>query len=290
MSIIFECVRDGQRYVTSPGTAGQYSLYPVADLYALLRDTPAREFPGGPLAYLREHSPAPLTVTDLAGFELLPCLLPPDPRQGVVCGFGLTHQSKVAQPPESDERPAFFIKGFADTLKRSGDVLRMSRGALSACEEAEVVALFLVADNGRPDYIGYTFGNDLTDIALAKSKRNYLAYAKLQPSAISHLLYWQPLPDLIRGTTSIYRAGDLHWEQRFSTGLSCLCYDADDLFDTLWQHPSLRLPGTLIYLYMGADRNSADAGIHLSHGDTVVCEFDSGPRLSNLIEWENVHV
>ena len=51
-----------------------------------------------------------------------------------------------------------------------------------------------------------------------------------------------------------------------------------------------RLPGTLIYLYLGADRNSADAGIHLSHGDTVVCDFDNGPRLSNLIEWENVHV
>ena len=77
----------------------------------------------------------------------------------MVCGFGLTHQSKVAVPPEHDERPAFFIKGFADTLKRSGDVLCMSRGALSACEEAEVVALFLVSENGQPDYLGYTFGN-----------------------------------------------------------------------------------------------------------------------------------
>lgn len=290
MSIIFECERDGQRYVTSPSVAGQYTLYPVSSLYALLRETAAGEYPEGPLEYLREHIPTPLAVTDLAGFELLPCLQPPDPRQGVVCGFGLTHKSKVAIPPEHDERPSFFIKGFADTLKRSGDVLRMSHGALSACEEAEVVALFLVTENGRPDYLGYTLGNDLTDIALAKSKRNYLAYAKLQPSAISHLLYWQPLPDLIQGRTSIYRAGDLHWEQGFNTGLSCLCYDAGDLFDTLWQHPSLRLPGTLIYLYLGADRNSADAGIHLSHGDTVVCDFDSGPRLSNLIEWENVHV
>ncbi|UII69057.1 sugar transporter [Pseudomonas sp. HN11] len=290
MSIIFECARDGQRYVTRPSSVGPYTLYPVSDLYTLLRDTPAGEYPGGPLEYLREHSPAPLIVADLAGFELLPCLQPPDPRQGMVCGFGLTHQSKVAEPPQHGERPAFFIKGFADSLKRSGDVLRMNHGALSACEEAEVVALFLVADDSRPNYIGYTFGNDLTDIVLAKSKRNYLAYAKLQPSAISHLLYRQPLPELIQGKTSIYRAGNLHWEQGFSTGLSCLCYDADDLFGTLWQHPSLRLPGTLIYLYLGADRNSADAGIHLSHGDTVVCDFDSGPRLSNLIEWENVHV
>jgi len=144
----------------------------------------------------------------------------------------------------------------------------MSRGVLSACEEAEVVALFLVAENGQPDYLGYIFGNGLTDIALAKSKRNYLAYAKLQPSAISHLHYRQPLPELVQGRTSIYRAGPLHWEQRFRTGLSCLCYDVGDLFDTLWQHPSLRLPGTLIY--QGADRNSADAGIQLSHGDTVV--------------------
>ncbi|MDU9393531.1 sugar transporter [Pseudomonas sp. zfem002] len=290
MSIIFECARDGQRYVASPGGAGQFTLYPVPSLHALLRDTAAGKYPGGPLEFLREHIPAPLTVTDLAGFELLPCLLPADPRQGVVCGFGLTHQSKIATPPQDDERPAFFIKGFADTLKRSGEVLRMSRGALSACEEAEVVALFLVDANGQPGYLGYTFGNDLTDIELARSKRNYLAYAKLQPSAISHLFYWQPLPELIKGRTSIYRAGDLHWQQDFNTGLSCLSYDANALFDTLWQHPSLRLPGTLIYLYMGADRNSADAGIHLSHGDTVVCDFDGGPRLSNLIEWENRHV
>lgn len=289
MSIIFECERDGQRYVTSPSTSGQYTLYPLNSLYHLLRDTPAGQHPGGPLEYLRARDIQPLTVEDLSGFELLPCLLPPDPRQGMVCGFGLTHQSKVAEQPAQDERPAFFIKGFANTLKRSGDVLRMSPGALSACEEAEVVALFLVAENGQPDYIGYTFGNDLTDIALAKSRRNYLAYAKLQPSAISHQFFQQPLPQLVQGRTSIYRAGDLHWEQRFSTGLSCLCYQASDLFETLWQHPPLRLPGTLIYLYMGADRNSADAGIQLSHGDTVVCDFESGPRLSNLIEWENAH-
>lgn len=290
MSIIFECERDGQHYITSPCTNEQYALYPVNSMYQLLRETPAGQYPDGPLAYLREQGVTPQRVADLSGFDMLPCLQPPDPRHGMVCGFGLTHQSKVAVPPEHDERPAFFIKGFADTLKRSGDVLCMSRGALSACEEAEVVALFLVSENGQPDYLGYTFGNDLTDIALAKSKRNYLAYAKLQPSAISHLLYRQPLPELVQGRTSIYRAGNLHWEQEFRTGLSCLCYDVDDLFNTLWQHPALRLPGTLIYLYLGADRNSADAGIQLSHGDTVVCDFESGPRLSNLIEWENVHV
>ncbi|TFY86700.1 sugar transporter [Pseudomonas kairouanensis] len=286
MSIIFECERDGQRYVSGAPDAGRYTLFAVPSLYEVLQATAGEN----PLDYLRQQALAPITATDLSGFELLPCLLPPDPRKGMVCGFGLTHQSKVATPPEKDERPAFFIKGFADSLKRSGDILRMSRGALSACEEAEVVALFLVAENGTANYVGYTFGNDLTDIALAKSKRNYLAYAKLQQSAISHLLYWRPLPELIQGRTSIYREGDLHWEQGFRTGLSCLCYDANDLFDTLWEHPSLRLPGTLIYVYLGADRNSADYGIHLSHGDTVVCDFDSGPRLSNLIEWEHAHV
>lgn len=48
MSIIFECARDGQRYVTRPSSTGPYTLYPVSDLYTLLRDTPAGEYPGGP--------------------------------------------------------------------------------------------------------------------------------------------------------------------------------------------------------------------------------------------------
>lgn len=290
MSIIFECARDGQRYVTAPCTKGPWTLYPVSDLYTLLRDTPAARYQGGPLEYLRLHSPISLTQTDLTGFDFLPCLQPPDARQGIVCGFGLTHQSKVTAPPEKGELPAFFIKGFANTLKRSGDVVRVSQDALSACEEAEIVALFMVSEDGQPTYIGWTYGNDLTDISLARSKRNYLAYAKLQPSVISHLLHIQPLPTLIQGKTSIYRDDKLKWEQCFNTGVSCLCYEIDYLFESLWKYPSLQLPGTLIYLYLGADRNSADAGVLINHGDLVVCDFYAGSRLTNLIEWEISHV
>ena len=59
MSIIFECERDGQHYITCPCTNEQYALYPVNSMYQLLRETPAGQYPDGPLAYLREQGVTP---------------------------------------------------------------------------------------------------------------------------------------------------------------------------------------------------------------------------------------
>jgi hypothetical protein len=84
MSIIFECERDGQHYITCPCTNEQYALYPVNSMYQLLRETPAGQYPDGPLAYLREQGVTPQRVADLSGFDMLPCLQPPDPRHGMV--------------------------------------------------------------------------------------------------------------------------------------------------------------------------------------------------------------
>jgi len=111
MSIIFECARDGQRYISAPPPPGSTpSIRSTVRTNCFGKHLRAST-PEGPLAYLREQGATPQNVADLSGFDLLPCLLPPDPRQGVVCGFGLTHQSKVTTPPEHDERPAFFYQG-----------------------------------------------------------------------------------------------------------------------------------------------------------------------------------
>lgn len=215
--------------------------------------------------------------------------LPAEPTYGMASGFGLAHRNKVpADKLNANGRvtghPTWFFKGFAHALKTDGEPLRLSSVAQVACEEAEIVLVYHVDQDRRPRYLGFTFGNDMTDIGQIRSNPSYLSYGKLSDSAIHPCLFLGAPPERADGSVRIARHEETVWEGEITNGHSVLAYDVETMMSKLWLHHSLLVPGMVHYVYIGADRNSIDYGHHIKSGDVVDIRFNAfGVRLRNQV-------
>ena len=69
------------------------------------------------------------------------------------------------------------------------------------------------------------------------------------------------------------------------TGLQALFHPIDQTMEHLWSMAVTRAPRLTHYVFLGADRNSFDAGIEIQVGDQMELAFEShGVILSNPIE------
>ncbi|MBU2713764.1 hypothetical protein [Zooshikella harenae] len=205
--------------------------------------------------------------------------LPDDRSHGLVSGFGLTHKNKIPKEKvdsygQIDGFPSWFFKGFAHSLKLSGESLFLTNTAKLICEEAEIVLIFKIDDTGNPRYLGFTFGNDLTDIGQIRNNSAHLSYGKMTDSAIHPFLFLGEPPMYTEGHVHIRRKDKTVWAGKVSNGLSTLAYDLETIMSKLWQHQSIILPNMMHYVFIGADKNSVDHGCTLSNGDTTNIQFD----------------
>ncbi|WP_277374783.1 hypothetical protein [Pseudomonas sp. AA-38] len=205
---------------------------------------------------------------------LLPPLMPPQRSNAVVSGFGLTNKKKVQSTGGTPNPvPSWFYKGPGHVLKTDGQTLNIEHGTTAICEEAEIVLVYLIDTQGDPRYIGFTVGNDITDIGAIKATPSAFAYAKLKECSVSERLFLSPPPWVLTGTCNVYRNEQQVFSSAFETGIDQLHYKQEQLIDTLFRSPALRQPGLVHYIYIGADRNSYDHGHTLTDGDTVSLHF-----------------
>jgi hypothetical protein len=215
--------------------------------------------------------------------------LPVDVTYGMVSGFGLAHRNKVPTGTldasgRATGYPSWFFKGFAHALKTDGEPLRVSKVAHVVCEEAEIVLVYHVGSEGHPVYLGFTFGNDMTDIGQIRNNSLHMPYGKLSDSAIHHFLFLDEPPERADGRVRIARQGETVWIGHVTNGCAMLAYEVRDMMSKLWIHHSLLVPGMVHYVYIGADRNSTDHGFLMRNGDVIDINFDAfGVHLSNPI-------
>lgn len=215
------------------------------------------------------------TAEMLAAARLVPPMLPPQQSSAMVSGFGLSNKGKVNAPGQgAAPYPSWFFKGNGSILKVNGDPLTISASAIAVCEEAELVLVYVNDADGKPHYIGFTVGNDVTDMGTIKSCPQGFSYAKLSECAVSEMLFIKPPPLHLTGRSRIYRERALAWEGNFSTGIEELYYPIPQMLGNLFKHPSFQLPGMVNYIYIGADRNSYDGGFRTLPGDVFELEFD----------------
>lgn len=216
---------------------------------------------------------------------LLPPLLLPDKSGVIVSGFGLTNKKKVLSSGNTaNPTPAWFYKGPGHVLKADGEPFNVEHGVTAICEEAEIVLIYMIDTQGKPRYIGFTVGNDITDIGAIKASPTAFSYAKLKECSVSERIFLRPPPLVLTGTCNVFRNQQVAFSNTFETGINQLYYKQEQLIDMLFRSPALRQTGLMHYIFLGADQNSFDHGHSLIDGDTISLRFNElGLALSNRL-------
>lgn len=288
----FECEFNGDRFVgfDKPAAGEPLRLYPV------MRDDvrSALVTAGDPETFVsaltRNKGAVIIAASEKDALHLLAPLLPASPGEAMLSGFMQTHNVKIpdGKPTDTDlpVHPTWFFKGLGSSLRVSGTPLNVPASAISVCEEAEVVLIYIGDTEGTPRYAGYTFGNDLTDIGRFRQNKGHLAYAKLCDASISPWFYFGSPPQSVRGQVTIERNGAEVWNGSFRTGVEALHYRLEDMMEHLFSYPALHQPGLVHYVFIGADRGSFHDGFRIVHGDRLSLDITSHDAvLSNTVQW-----
>jgi hypothetical protein len=256
-----------------------------------------------------------------SAWKLLPPIdAPDDPRRLTVSGTGLTHLGSArdrqamhrtltgqedAQMTDSMRmfewglqggRPAagkigvapeWFYKGDGSMVRGPSAALEIPGYAEDGGEEAEVAAIYLIAEDGTPRRIGMTTGNEFSDHIF--ERRNYLnlAGSKLRTCSIGPELVVGADFNDVAGQVRILRGHKVQWQKAIRTGEQNMCHSLVNLEHHHFKFAVHRQPGTVHIHFMGADCLSYGEGARLEVGDVTEVQFETfGRALRNVIAKE----
>ena len=247
---------------------------------------------------------------------LAPIDCPGDPQRVQVSGTGLTHLGSArdrqamhaatvhdlsqmtdsmrmfewgrqqGRPKEGEVgiAPEWFYKGDGSIVQAPFGPLPVPGYAEDGGEEAELAAIYLIADDGTPWRIGMAVGNEFSDHVF--ERRNYLnlAGSKLRMCSLGPELVIAPKFDDVPGRVRILRAEQSLWEKQIRTGESNMCHTLANIEHHHFKFAAHRQPGMVHIHFMGADTLSFGEGVHLQAGDVMEIEFEGfGRPLRNMI-------
>lgn len=243
-----------------------------------------------------------------------PIDVPGDPRRIIVSGTGLTHLSSARErqamhggPKEEAKtdsmrmfdwgvergRPAegtigiapeWFYKGDGSTVRDPFAALEIPGYAEDGGEEAEIVAVYLIAGDGTPWRLGITAGNEFSDHIF--ERRNYLnlAGSKLRTCSLGPELVVGAVFDDVTGHVRIERGREILWEKEIHTGEKNMCHSLANIEHHHFKFAAHRQPGTVHLHFMGADCLSCGDGVRLESGDVMEIQFENlGRALRNVV-------
>src|SRR4029079_136246 len=115
-------------------------------------------------------------------------------------------------------QPEWFYKGNGFGAAAPGAPLVSPSFALDGGEEPEMAGIYVIANDGSPFRIGFALSNEFSDHVTERINYLYLAHSKLRPASFGPEILVGVLPDDIRGTSRIHRAGKTLWEKPFLSG------------------------------------------------------------------------
>lgn len=183
--------------------------------------------------------------------------------------------------------PEWFYKGDGSSVRGPFAALDIPGHAEDGGEEAEVAAVYYIADDGQPWRIGMTPGNEFSDHVF--ERRNYLnlAGSKLRTCSIGPELVVDAAFEDVAGHARIFRNGNVLWQKAVRTGERNMCHSLQNLEHHHFKFAGHRQPGTLHLHFMGADCLSFGDGVRLQSGDVTEVEFAGfGRALTNTIRRE----
>ena len=253
---------------------------------------------------------------------LAPIDSPGNPRRVLVSGTGLTHLGSARErqamhvaatadeeaemtdsmrmfewgmqngrPPAGaiGTAPEWFYKGDGSVLRGPFAVLEIPGHAEDGGEEAEVAAVYYVAEDGKPWRIGMAAGNEFSDHVFERRNYLHLAGSKLRTCSIGPELVVDAAFDDVAGQVRIWREGKAIWQKAIRTGEQNMCHSLANLEHHHFKFAGHRQPGMLHVHFMGADSLSFGEGVRLQAGDITEVEFAGfGRPLRNTIQRNEV--
>ena len=250
--------------------------------------------------------------------RLLPPLDHPDPARSLVTLTGLTHLGSAASrdlmhidqvggeeltdsarmfrigvaggkppPGQVGAQPEWAYKGDGRSVVAPEWPIPQPAFAHDGGEEAEIVALYLIGDDGTPWRVGYAIGNEFSDHVLEQENYLYLAHSKLRQCAFGPELLVGELPASISGTTRIVRGEQTIWSSPFESGEANMCHSIANLEHHHFKYPLFRRPGDVHVHFLGANGLSFGSGVQTQAGDTFEIDVPVfGRPLRNTLEVE----
>jgi hypothetical protein len=245
-------------------------------------------------------------------WKLLPPMDHPDEASRcLVSGTGLTHfgsaKNRQAMHEVDDEEPTdsmkmfrwgmekgkpeggiigiapeWFYKGPGTILRAHGQPLDVPAYAEDGGEEAEMVGVYLIGQDGRPWRIGMAPGNEFADHGF--EKRNYLnlAGSKIRNCSFGPELTIAPEFQAVHGKAKIERAGKAIWEKDISTGEKEMTHSLANLEHHHFKFESHRRAGDVHIHYFGAHSISFGDNVQLADGDIMEVGYEGfGKPLRN---------
>lgn len=147
-----------------------------------------------------------------------------------IYGFAKSYQ---VESGERLDRPPYFFRGsLAGIAVGDTTTVQVSPQAVALSEEIELVVVLDRADgDGAWQIVGYSFGNDLTDLGEFRQDPARILWAK-SPTASICAGYWTaPLPEHVAAKVVMSRDGEEVAAYETVLGTSTLRFDAHDLPD-----------------------------------------------------------
>jgi len=184
--------------------------------------------------------------------------------------------------------PEWFYKGDGSILQAPFGPLPIPGFAEDGGEEAEVAAIYMVADDGTPWRIGMAAGNEFSDHKF--ERRNYLnlAGSKLRACSIG--------PELVAGAdffaatgeVRIERGGKTVWSKAIESGEENMAHSLANIEHHHFKFESHRIPGHVHVHFYGAHSLSFGEGVELRDGDWMQVKFEGyGRPLRNPVAIQN---
>ena len=237
-------------------------------------------------------------VIDLSTVTLLAPIDHEDPAHLMVSGTGLTHLGsaegrdkmhraaaggetltdsmrmflmgeKGGKPKagETGVQPEWFYKGDGSILVAPGAALTMPDFAEDGGEEPEIAGIYFIDDNGQPQRLGFTLGNEFSDHVIERGNYLWLAHSKLRQAALGPELLLGDLPSDIRGKSRIERGGETLWEKPFLSGEANMSHSIANLEHHHFKYAQFRRPGDVHVHFFGTATLSFSDKIKTEVGD-----------------------
>lgn len=245
-------------------------------------------------------------------WKILPPLDHPEPARCIISGTGLTHlgsaknrdamheKSAATQAPETDSMkmfrwgvekgrpprgepgiaPEWFYKGTGDMLRGHGQPLEIPPHGEDGGEEAEIVGLYIIADDGNgegggtPIRVGMAQGNEFSDHIFEKKNYLNLAGSKLRTCSVGPELVLRPDFSVVSGEVSILRKGQSLWTKKIATGENEMCHSLANIEHHHFKFDGHRRPGDVHIHFFGACALSFGEGVLLQDGDLMQVHFE----------------
>ncbi|MCX5516743.1 hypothetical protein C3941_17880 [Kaistia algarum] len=186
--------------------------------------------------------------------------------------FKLGVEGGKPAPGEIGVQPEWAYKGDGDWMVPPGAPIEQPDYAEDGGEEAEIVGLYVIADDGTVLRVGYALGNEYSDHVMERRNYLYLAHSKLRQCSFGPELLVGELPQDVHGRVSILRQDQAVWSSPFLSGEANMSHSISNLERHHFKYSGFRRAGDVHVYFYGA-------GI-LSFGEVVlqagdICKVES---------------